>query len=77
MKFVKTSEVEIEITPKDVAQMFCSMSSADQAEFFNAIHDEVSTWPGPFVMQLQYIHDSPFLKQTGKDIMSAIGEYSK
>lgn len=64
---------EIEISPKVLAELFAEMSSTEQAEFFNCLHDRTETW---FPMQLQYITDEDGLTLAGRRVMQMIGEYS-
>lgn len=65
------------ITPEMVAEMFCSMSSEEQAVFFNSVHDIGTSWHGgAFSMQLQYITDEQGLNLGGRAVMQSIGDYS-
>ena len=42
------------LTPKQIAQAFCALKSDEQADFFQAVHDEASTWKGGWG-QLQWL----------------------
>ena len=67
--------VNVEPTPKELADCFCNMYAEDQALFFNHIAELVERWDSNFSFQLQAIIDSKVLTSSGKDIMRQIGEY--
>ncbi len=70
--------VEMKPTPFELASVFCSMDSTEQAEFFNAVAYTVNTtWDRPFCFQLQELTDDKKLQNSGRTIMSAIGEYAQ
>lgn len=71
-----TQEAEIEITAKDIANLFCDLDNEQQAEFFNQISENVSKWDHAFCFQLQEVLSCKKLTDAGKKIMSEIGEYS-
>lgn len=66
------------VTPHDVAHLFASMDSEEQALFFNHVAAIASTWRrgAGFVFQLQAITDSSGLTLAGRRVMQEIGEYS-
>jgi len=72
----RTITIEIHPTPEELAEIFCDMVSADQARFFNTIHEISSKWSAPFCFQLQAITDDKELSDNGRYIMKEIGEYS-
>lgn len=75
-KLKQNTEVEIDISPEMVAELFCSMDCAEQAAFFNRIAEDVKTWPScNFDLQLQYVVDTNLLTEDGKQIMRTIGSY--
>jgi hypothetical protein len=73
----KTVEVEIEVSPKELATVFCEMNANEQAEFFNQVALISDSWVAPFCFQLQYITESELLADNGRDVMEAIGDYSR
>lgn len=75
MKVIKTT-VPVELTPKELAELFCSMDSGEMADFFNEAAAEVNTWDSPFPFQMQSIVDTKKLNDAAKEMMNIIGEYS-
>lgn len=78
--FLETKEFigEIQFTPQDVAELFCSLDDRGMAEFFTEIDNITSKWtPGGFPIQMQYVKESEYATFEGKYIMSKIGEYSE
>lgn len=75
-KITRRPKVELELSPYDVAKLFCDMDGDDQARFFNHVKEISDEWKYEFVMQLQYVTDSKELTNDGRSIMSQIGEYS-
>lgn len=70
-------EIEVELTPEDIAQLFCDLDSAQQARFFNHVGEIASRWKGMgLAMQLQYITDEDGLNYAGRRVMQHIGDYS-
>ena len=63
-------------TPELVAELFASMYSDEQAQFFNHIATTASKWNGCFEIQLQYVTDEDGLTLAGRRVMQGIGEYS-
>ena len=75
MKIQRKIDVDIELSPEDIADCFCDLHDDEQAIFFNRIAEEVATWGTSFCFQLQAVIDSLHLTSGGKDIMRQIGEY--
>ena len=74
-----TRTIDVKPTPEELAVVFATMGSMDQAMFFNAIAEEVDSWPngmGSWVMQLQYINTDEVLTDGARHIMETIGEYA-
>lgn len=69
-------EVNLDLTPQELAQVWCNMPSQQQAAFFNEIADIADKWEGEFCMQLQWITDEECLNDSGRAVMRQIGEYS-
>lgn len=68
-------EVELNITPEELAKVFCEFDCTKQAQFFNAIADEVKTWEYSFPFQMSFVSSDDALLPKGKSIMQIIGEY--
>jgi hypothetical protein len=64
------------ITPEVIAELFCDLSSDQQAAFFNHVDSVASTWKSDLCFQLQYITDEDGLTLAGRRVMQQIGEYS-
>lgn len=74
----RTVEVPLTLTPKEVAQLFCSMDANEQADFFNEVAKEADTWPScNFDLQMSYVSGANNLSYEGRNIMRTIGDYSK
>lgn len=74
-----TKEVEVELTPEDIAKAWAGAGSDGQARIFSAIAEEVKSWgrgPGAFAMQMQYVTDHADLTLDGREVMQIIGDYS-
>jgi len=67
-------EVDISLTPEELAESFWSMSSEDQGTFFNTL-GEISDIRLCF--QLQAVTDGAALSRTGRNVMAMIGDYSQ
>lgn len=66
-------EINIRLTPEQLAEEFAGMSSDKQAAFFNHISKIASPWLN---MQLQHITEENNLTLGGRRVMQYIGEYS-
>ena len=73
----RTVEVDVIVTPAEVAEAFCCFFAEDQALFFNEVAKQVSKWKAPFCFQLQYITDCPLLSDDARYVMQQIGEYAQ
>jgi hypothetical protein len=65
--------INIKLTPEQLAEEFAGMTSANQAAFFNHISKIASPWIN---MQLQHITEEDNLTLAGRRVMHSIGEYS-
>ena len=77
MKILRKIDVDIELSPEDIADCFCDLHNDEQALFFNHIADVVAVWDSNFCFQLQSIINSKALTNSGKAVMHTIGEYGK
>ena len=75
-KLKRIYPVELSVTPKEVADLFCSMDNNEQADFFNAVADNVKEWGSLFIFQLQEIVNTEKLTEPAKQIMREIGYYA-
>lgn len=73
IEVIKNIDVEIHLTPDDLAQIFWEMPSNDQAQFYNKL-GELADYRLAF--QLQHITEEKGLSLTGRRVMQQIGEYS-
>lgn len=74
----RTQELEVILTPEELAAEFCNMDDKEQAKFFNEIGNIVqNTWTSPFVFQLQAVIDSEHLTDDGRYVMQSVGEYGR
>ncbi len=42
----KTFEIDVAITPQELAEAFCSMYADEQSAFFDAVYNITRKWPG-------------------------------
>lgn len=70
-------DIEVEITPKELAEEFCNMDADQQAIFLNSIYDNFREWDDSIQMQTQAIVNSKNFKYGAKKIMQIFGEYTK
>ena len=70
-------DVEIDLSPAELAEQFCQLDSEMQALFFNNIKRITDQWDMGFFWQLQYITESERLTDGGRTIMRQIGEYAE
>ena len=77
MKIPRKIDVDIELSPEEIADCFCDLHDNEQALFFNRIAEVVAAWGTSFCFQLQSVIDSKVLTSDGKDIMCQIGEYGE
>ncbi len=77
MKYIEQLKIiKVELTPKDMANLFAELDASEQAEFFNEVANCASKWSAPFCFQLQEITDDAGLTLAGRRVMQGIGEYS-
>ena len=76
MTITRSVEVEVELTPREVAQAFCDMSSDEQSMFFNEVGAmvEADCWNLP--MQLECVANDDALGTLGRHVMRLIGCYA-
>lgn len=70
----RAMDISITPTPDELAEVFWSMNSGQQAEFFNLL-GEISD--NRLCFQLQCVTDDLCLSQTGRRVMQTIGEYAE
>lgn len=70
----RAMDISITPTPDELAEVFWSMDSSQQAIFFNRL-GEISG--NRFCFQLQAVTDEPGLDANGRRAMQLIGEYSE
>ena len=70
-KIERSVNVGIELAPQEVAELFISMDSVEQAHFLNRLASE-DFWP----MQLQYLTDNSNLSDEARALMDMIGNYA-
>jgi len=68
--------VEIELTPEELAAEFARMNSDDQALFFSELSRIVGKWDTDFIFQLDYICNSKYLTENARVTMREIGNYA-
>ena len=74
MKIAK--EVEIEVTPKEMAEVFADWHDDEQALFFTELANCIERWDDTFSFQCNGISECEELTSAGRNIMRIIGEYS-
>ncbi len=72
MTIERKIDVEIDLTPEELALEFWKMDSEQQVEFFNTLGSLVGS---KFPFQLQFVSDSDALMLHGRYAMQVIGEY--
>lgn len=75
MEIQRNIDINVELSPEDIADCFCDLRDDEQAVFFNRISEVVKKWGSPFCFQLQHIINNGILTRDGKEIMCQIGEY--
>lgn len=73
----RSLEIEISISPQELAKEFCEMDSESQAIFFEEIYRITKTWDKPFYYQLHYIATSSKITKNGLHVMRSIGLYAE
>jgi diadenosine tetraphosphate (Ap4A) HIT family hydrolase len=73
----KSIDVEFNVTPRSVAELFCGMADDEQAEFFNEVSAIVKReWDASFAVQMHAVGERTNLTDAGRTVMHIIGEYS-
>lgn len=66
--------IEVDITPQEMAAAFCAMSDDDQAAFFAAIKPITDEWPGSgLCMQANWINAS--LNDDGRFVLQTLASH--
>ena len=76
MTLQRTINTEIEISPEEIAELFCKLDDFDQARFFNKIPEIIKNWGGEFAVQMETMIGHATLTDEARAIMRTIGEYS-
>ena len=77
MIYIKRNiDIEISVTPDELAVLFSCMSSLEQAQFFNATAQAMQKWDTPYIFQLESITQEKTLTNDARVLMDMIGEYS-
>lgn len=67
MRYTISKDIEIELTPEDVAKSFCSFTDEDQAHVMNLIGSEFQSWESADgIMQAFYMSDNDILTEEGR-----------
>lgn len=65
-----------DLSPAEVAELFCDMNSSDQAEFFNAVAEIARSWPGAgWCQQACEIIRSKDLDDRGRRAIGSLAEH--
>lgn len=69
--------VDLKLTPREMAVLFASMNSDEQAEFFNYLAEHIkNTYPGGMIdFQLAWVISSDKMTQEGLMLMETIRAY--
>jgi len=69
-----TKTFDIELTPEQVAGLFCDMHAGDQAKFFNEVGRLSKGWTTYGIeIQMAWVKDNEILNNDGKEVMGVIG----
>ena len=69
-------EVDITVTPKEVANIISNYDSREQVVMLNELARILNDWNNPYVFQLQHITDDNKLTDKARRLMEYIGDYS-
>ena len=72
-----TREVDIEMSPQELAEEFWNMDSEQQADFFNILADIIEENQGRGVMQLDYISFESSLYPSGARLINMLADRVK
>lgn len=70
-------DANIDVTPVELAELFCAMGCTEQAHFLNQIAEISDKWDSSLGMQLAYISDNKALTTKGREVMAQMGEYAQ
>ena len=73
----RIEELEISLTPTEIAKEWCNTDSKKQAEIFNEMALIIEKWDGRFVCQMQSVTDEEGLTNGGRYVMGKFGEYAE
>lgn len=68
--------LEIDLSPEDLAELWCAMDAGTQAKFFSSIAVISEGWSkhgGGLTMQLHWVAEDVSLTEGGRGVMQAIG----
>jgi hypothetical protein len=72
-EITRTTVQTFQVTPVEVAEVFCSMNEVEQVEMLNHLAKIAGHI---IVFQLQYITDNPDLSDEARRLMSFFGDYA-
>lgn len=67
------TEVDVQLTPADLARAFWGLDDAGQADFFNAL-GRLPIESFTLLTQMAFVADHDFLSKRGRETMKLIGE---
>ncbi len=68
---------QIKLNPKQLAELFCSMSANEQVCFLNWCTELISKWKEPVDFQLTAIMEHEQLQFEAQDLLKKISEFIK
>lgn len=76
---IKNIEVELKLTPQELAEEFCEMGDYEQAIFFESIYNHTKKWDSSFALQMQYVRNIIDRNSLcdALSIMKTIGDYAE
>lgn len=76
MTLNRTINTEIEISPENVAELFCKMDDLEQVRFFNTVAEIAANWDNGFAFQMEAMIGHTTLTDGARRVMKVLGEYS-
>ena len=73
---LRTVEVEIKVTPQELAEAFWEMTEGDQAKFFSCLAN-LDPQQQAFPVQMMHVSQSGLLTREGERVMRTIGVFGK
>jgi len=70
----KTIEINIHLTPKELAEILCGMYSDEQAQVLDEIYEIAKNWQGGMGNQLYDIVENV---RDGRKLMVEFGDYAR